>query len=68
MRQLLELKFNQPEFREKLLLTQDEDLIEGNWWHDNIWGDCSCPKCKDIPGKNRLGILLMEIRSQLQNQ
>lgn len=51
-----------PELMQKLLDTGDEELIEGNTWHDNIWGDCSCSKCKDRPGRNMLGKTLMNIR------
>lgn len=48
----------------RLLMTKDEELIEGNCWHDNYWGSCSCSKCKD-KGKNRLGILLMQVREEM---
>jgi len=44
--------------------TSPKWLIEGNYWHDNYWGDCSCEKCKDIDGKNKLGKILMDIRSK----
>jgi predicted NAD-dependent protein-ADP-ribosyltransferase YbiA (DUF1768 family) len=50
-----------------LLDTGDEELVEGTTWHDNIWGNCSCPKCKNIPGQNRLGKLLMQIREEIKN-
>ena len=36
-------------------------LEEGNWWHDNFWGNCYCEKCKDITGKNVLGKMLMRL-------
>lgn len=48
----------------RLLMTKDEELIEGNCWHDNYWGSCNCSKCKD-KGKNRLGILLMQVREEM---
>ena len=51
-----------PFLREKLRETGDEELVEGNTWHDNCWGDCFCPKCANKPGLNHLGRLLMEIR------
>jgi len=66
MRDLLLYKFLQDFFKTKLLETGDSEIIEGNFWHDNIWGDCYCKKCKDISGQNLLGTLLMEIRSQLK--
>lgn len=52
---------------EQLLDTGDEILIEGNHWHDNIWGDCTCGRdaCKN-EGENLLGRLLMERRKQLR--
>lgn len=52
--------------RERLLDTGDEELIEGNTWHDNYWGDCTCDKCKEIPGRNQLGKTLMRIRQELR--
>ncbi len=63
MFQCVKEKFKIPELRQKLLATKDEKLIEGNQWHDNTWGDCQCPKCKSIPGKNYLGKILMEVRA-----
>lgn len=61
----LRLKFKIPALREKLLETRSSELVEGNTWHDNTWGNCSCDKCKDIEGKNMLGKLLMKVRSEL---
>lgn len=49
----------------KLLLTGNEELIEGNQHHDNFWGTCLCKKCEDISGLNWLGNILMQRRSQL---
>lgn len=51
-----------PELKQKLIETGNEYLIEGNTWHDNIWGDCSCPKCKNKVKHNNLGKILMEVR------
>jgi hypothetical protein len=42
-----------------LLLTGDEELIEGNFWGDVFWGVCNGV------GKNHLGKILMEVRSEL---
>jgi len=62
----IRLKFRQhPKLKKKLLGTGDAVLIEGNTWHDNIWGDCSCPKCWNIEGKNLLGRILMQVREEL---
>lgn len=56
-------KFTQnPNLKVLLKLTGDARLVEGNYWHDNIWGSCSCPKCASTEGQNILGKMLMEIR------
>jgi ribA/ribD-fused uncharacterized protein len=63
----LRLKFSQnPSLAASLIETGDEELIEGNWWHDNTWGNCLCAKCSRTPGRNLLGMLLMELRKELQ--
>lgn len=54
--------------RERLLATGDEELVEGNTWHDNYWGDCKCEKCKHIKGRNQLGKTLMRIRDELKDE
>jgi len=64
MRSLLTLKFQDPELRKKLIATGDEEIIEGNRWHDSFWGQCSCETCP--PGENNLGKLLMQLRKELQ--
>lgn len=52
----------------KLLLTGDEELVEGTTgWHDNIWGNCDCTKCKNIIGQNKLGKILMRVREELKD-
>lgn len=56
--------FGDPMLLDLLHRTSPKQLIEGNYWHDNYWGDCSCEKCKDIGGKNKLGKILMDIRSK----
>lgn len=68
MRDILWTKFSDSDLKTKLVDTIDDELVEGNWWHDNIWGDCSCEKCKDIRGQNHLGITLMEIRIGLYGE
>lgn len=66
MRMVLYLKFQQdPMLKLKLLGTGAQILVEGNYWHDNFWGDCECKKCESITGKNRLGLLLMQLREKL---
>ena len=60
-------KFSQNEGLKNLLLsTGKEELIEDTTaWHDNIWGNCECPRCINKPGQNLLGKALMEVRSLL---
>ena len=68
MRLGLILKFTDAELAEKLVATGDEELVEGNWWHDNTWGNCHCTACSRKGGRNLLGMLLMEVRKELQYQ
>lgn len=60
MRDLLKEKFQDPDLRQWLLETGDEELVEGNTWGDTFWGVC------DGVGENHLGKLLMELRSSLR--
>ena len=62
MKRVLTAKFSNPELRAKLKATGDATLIEGNTWHDNRWGNCTCAKCANKEGQNWLGKILMEIR------
>lgn len=64
----LRLKFADPELAAKLIATGDEELVEGNRWCDQTWGSCNCPKHIRTPGRNLLGMLLMELRKELQYQ
>lgn len=67
MGELLVQKFSTyPELRHKLLATGHCQLIEGNLWHDQVWGSCNCATHAGIPGENRLGKVLMQVRSLLQ--
>lgn len=61
---LLKQKFKHPNLRLLLNLTKGQYLEEGNYWHDNIWGNCSCDKCKNKKGQNLLGKMLMKIRDE----
>ena len=63
MKDILITKFSVPELREKLDATGDATLIEGNHWHDNRWGKCTCDKCQSKEVQNWLGKILMEIRN-----
>lgn len=66
MKQILYDKFSRHhEIRQRLLSTGESELVEGNTWHDNTWGNCSCDRCFNIEGKNLLGNALMEVRGHL---
>jgi ribA/ribD-fused uncharacterized protein len=70
MRAVLHAKFTcHPKRIEALRSTGDAVLIEGNRWHDQVWGDCYCgrQKCTE-PGVNNLGFMLMELRTQMEAQ
>jgi ribA/ribD-fused uncharacterized protein len=67
MRDLVRQKFEgHPDLKKRLLATGEAELVEGNTWHDNFWGDCRCDRCASSPGQNWLGRILMEVRQQLQ--
>ena len=70
MRTGLSAKFSKPYFKQFLFRTEQRRIIEANKY-DQFWScglSSSDPKIKDInkwPGKNQLGKLLMELRSNL---
>lgn len=68
MMDLLREKFAQEPERSILVSTGNTELIEGNWWHDNYWGDCNCgrPACAEV-GKNKLGGMLMRVRMEIRS-
>lgn len=68
MLKLVRLKFKNEELKKMIIETNEEELVEGNYWHDNIWGNCTCEKCKDIEGKNWLGKILMKVRDEINNE
>lgn len=59
MLELLRIKFNQEPLKVLLLSTKEAELIEGNTWGDVYWGVCNGI------GQNKLGKLLMQVRSEL---
>lgn len=67
MLEALRKKFAIPALGKMLLSTEDEELVEGNTWHDNTWGNCTCEQCKDIEGQNMLGKLLMQVREEIRS-
>lgn len=66
MKDILRVKFAIPVLKDKLLATGDAELVEGNHWHDNRWGKCTCEKCKNKEAQNLLGKILMEIRDDIK--
>jgi hypothetical protein len=58
---LVRLKFQNVSLRERLLATGEQALIEGNSWGDTFWGVC------DGKGRNMLGLILMSIRTEVEN-
>jgi ribA/ribD-fused uncharacterized protein len=65
MEEILKEKFSIPDLKQLLISTNGKNLVEGNTWHDNFWGNCTCDKCKNIEGKNILGKLLKRIRKRV---
>ena len=68
MHKLLRQKFEHQHHQTALIATRDWDIVEGNYWHDNFWGDCSCIRCKYNPGQNHLGKLIMQLRDHFNSQ
>jgi ribA/ribD-fused uncharacterized protein len=65
MLDIVRIKFKNPVLAKQLIGTGDEELIEGNHWHDNFWGICKCEKCASS-GMNMLGKILMQVRTELK--
>jgi len=68
MAKVLYCKFSQHPELQNILLETGDNYIEENTtgWHDNVWGNCHCPKCQKIKGQNLLGKALMDVREVLQ--
>lgn len=65
MLDLVRQKFtNSAELRALLINTGEQELIEGNYWHDTFWGRCTCDRHRNA-GENWLGRILMQIRKEL---
>lgn len=56
MKTLVTQKFEDEKLKQLLLDTGDEELVEGNTWHDTCWGVCNGV------GQNNLGKILMSVR------
>lgn len=65
---LLKQKFSKDPIKSWLLETGNEEIVEGNSWHCNYWGNCTCDKCSDIKGRNLLGKMIMRIRDDLRKE
>lgn len=64
MCEVLAAKFTSPYLASWLRSTGSALLVEGNYWHDQEWGDCYCGRAQCAPpGRNMLGLLLMAIRA-----
>lgn len=68
MGEVVHAKFTQHrDLRKRLMGTEDQELIEGNYWHDDFWGACDCrgakPGCGMGNGQNWLGRILMAERA-----
>lgn len=69
MEAVVSAKFSKStELHDALLETGHQSLVEGNHWHDQFWGNCSCPKHNKTLGLNALGIILMHTRMHLHNR
>ena len=55
-------KFKNPVLKDLLLNTGAAELIEGNRWGDTYWGVCNGK------GKNRLGEILMTVRTEIHDE
>jgi ribA/ribD-fused uncharacterized protein len=67
MRELVGLKFRQhPDLARRLLATGEAVIVEGNRYHDNVWGDCYCGLCQGVKGQNLLGQIIMQVRGELK--
>lgn len=70
MLDVLRAKFTSKyELAKALLDTGDAVLVENTTgWCDNVWGRCSCEKCRDLPSQNLLGKALTQVREELRNK
>ena len=67
METLVRQKFTRhAELREKLLATEDAELIEGNTWRDMTWGAVWNKDKGRWVGKNHLGQILMKVRDEFK--
>ena len=66
MEDLVRQKFTKhPVLKRLLLSTGGAQIFEGNSWGDRIWG-VTYNEAGEWEGENRLGMILMQIRSELE--
>jgi ribA/ribD-fused uncharacterized protein len=65
MYDLTMLKYKHVEFAIQLINIGEQEIVEGNMWHDNFWGNCMCPKCSGFKGENNLGKIIMNVRKEI---
>jgi ribA/ribD-fused uncharacterized protein len=62
MEEICRIKFNLPQFKSRLVATNNMEIIESNYWGDTFWGVC------DGVGDNHLGKIIMKIRSEIKEE
>ena len=68
MYEVVMTKFSQiPALTRRLLKTGDAEIRPENTNHDNYWGSCQCAACADKKKENKLGLILMQVRSKLKD-
>jgi len=66
MEDLVRWKFSDKVLGKALVLTGDQELVEGNYHGDAIWG--CVKKGNEWVGENRLGRILMKIRAEVRKK
>lgn len=62
-------KFSQDiKLRNRLLDTDNMELVEGNYHGDRCWGMTFSQKTRTWIGENRLGIILMKLREDIRKE
>jgi len=67
MYEIVYLKFTKDKkLQEKLLETDDRELVELNTWNDKTWGVVYNPNTRKYEGQNLLGNILMGVREAIR--
>lgn len=65
METVVRAKFTQnPDLLKRLVATGNQNLVEGTWWGDRVWGVCL--KSNPNIGENHLGRILMKVREEIR--